>query len=226
MASKPWTKEEEAFLRKHYKTMTHKAIAKALGRSHGAVSNKAERMQLLKKPSNRRFWYGERLHDLKRLYPHTPNKELAKRFGVTQKAVLDAARRYGVRKNQDVAHAGRFKKGSAPSDGRPIGTVRVESDGMVRIKVNDKYKGKNENWITYQLYLWLEAGNEPPADGYFVRIKREFLSLHHTKLTADHLEVVDRAANLERNSIHNYPPELKSVMRTLGRLRKEINEKH
>jgi len=40
----------------------------------------------------------------------------------------------------------------------------------------------------------------------------------------DNLELVTRAENMRRNTIHRYPPELKSTIRQLSKLKRAISE--
>lgn len=56
---KPWTKEEEEFLRKNYHTIGQNACVLKLNRTRGSVSNKAQRMSLTSKSNTEELDFSE-----------------------------------------------------------------------------------------------------------------------------------------------------------------------
>lgn len=220
-----YTKKELDFMRANYKAMTWEQIGEALGRSRSSVEAKAHRMGLRKRKGQRRTWRGERLERLKELYPNTKNAVIADIFGVTVKQVKSTARYYGLRKAPDYVHDGHYKAGHAPHNTHQIGTI-IERAGRVAIKVTDDKDNPKDDWVSYQYYLWVSAGNRQPKDNEVLRIKPQYVGLHHSKWTVDHIECVTMAEHLERNSINRYPKELNSAIRLLSRIRKEIENEH
>ncbi|MNR41009.1 hypothetical protein D3C85_1593470 [compost metagenome] len=69
--------------------------------------------------------------------------------------------------------------------------------------------------------IWEEANGEIPT-GHIV-VFRDRNSQH---LVLENLELVSRAENMRRNTIHRYPPELKDTIRLLGKLKKKIEAAH
>jgi len=49
-------------------------------------------------------------------------------------------------------------------------------------------------------------------------------TVHADEITGDKLELVTRAENMRRNSVHNYPPEIVSVCRLIGKARQAIRK--
>jgi len=109
-----------------------------------------------------------------------------------------------------------FKKGNLPHNAK-------DRDGVISIRPDKNgrlYKfirvglGK---WIPYQVYRW-EKYRGPVPQGRFLVFK-DGDSLN-CKL--GNLELVDRAENMRRNSIHNYPPEIKTALRRIKKLKTTI----
>lgn len=220
-----YTKKEIDFMRANYKTMSWEQMSKALGRSRSSVEAKAHRMGLRKRKGQRRTWRGERLKRLKELYPNTKNEIIAKKLGATEAQVKSIARYYGLRKSPDHVHEGRYQTGLVPHNTQPIGAI-VARNGRVVIKISDDSLNSKDDWIPYQRYLWLQAGKEPPQDDEVLRIKQQYVGLHHKHWTVDHIECVTMSEHMERNSINRYPKELNSAIRLLSQIKKEIGNEH
>jgi len=67
--------------------------------------------------------------------------------------------------------------------------------------------------------VWEEAGGEVPPGHVLV-----FRNGNKRDIRPENLELITRAENARRNSIHRYPPELRAAMRTAGKLRRKIQE--
>ena len=119
----------------------------------------------------------------------------------------------------------RFQKGSKPHTWRTIGTIANRSvrDNEWNIKVEDTGV-RSIDWRPLGEHIWVQAGFESPAADEVVRFKGSYKAKSPSCYTIDRLEKITRAENMERNTIHRYPEELKGAMRMLGKLKKEIEK--
>lgn len=198
----------------------------------------------------RKKWTPEENKKLAKLYPDKPNSELAEIFGVSLHQIKGKAQRMGLRKSHDhmersslgqftkgmtpwnkgVSYmpkndATRFQKGMRPHTWRPIGSIskRADRDNEWVIKVADT-GDRNTDWRPLGEYVWVQAGFETPTDDEVVRFKDGYKAKHPSCYKIERLEKITRAENMERNTIHRYPEELKGAMRILGKLKKEIEK--
>lgn len=227
MHNKLYTDEEEDFIRKHHETMTYKEIGEKLGRTHNSVSARARKLGLRKQDKEKHIdWVGSGMLDrLRELYPRTKNAVIAEILGVSKQQVVSTALYYGIKKAKDYVHEGRYRTGIPSANTLPIGTVRMHGS-RVLIKVTDNKENPKHDWVSYQYYLWVGAGNRQPKDNEVLRIKPQYVGLHHSKWTVEHIECVTMAEHLERNSINRYPKELNSAIRILARINREIENEH
>ena len=113
----------------------------------------------------------------------------------------------------------RFKKGSRPQTWVPVGSERITKDGILQRKISDTgYPPKD--WRSVHSLLW-EEHHGPIPKGYIVVFKNG----DRTKICIENLELISRAENMRRNTIHNLPPALADVCRIRGVLNRRINEK-
>jgi hypothetical protein len=111
----------------------------------------------------------------------------------------------------------RFKPGAKPHTWVPIGTEQLR-DGYLWRKVTDN--GGRHDWRQVHVMLW-EQHNGPIAKGLIL----VFRDRNKQNIQIDNLELITRAENCRRNSIHRYPPELKQAIRQLARVKRRIEEK-
>jgi len=112
----------------------------------------------------------------------------------------------------------RFKPGSKPHNYLPIGSERVSAGNILQRKVTDT--GKPRDWVSVQALLWREQHGDIPK-GSVVVLKRG----SNRDVRIENLELITRAENMRRNSIHQYPEELKKSIRMVGKLKRAIYEK-
>ncbi len=246
-----WTQTEIEFLEKNYELMPGKEIAAALGRSYGSVKTKAGKLGLRR---NRFQWNEEKIALLKKMYPITGSTKVAEMLGCTLHCLYNKAYDLKLRKNAEFlsseasgriqkysekGKAGRFKKGlipwnkgkHTPSVGRmketqfkpgempfnyqPVGTILTDSYGYLKVKISDPNK-----WKFLHRYLWEQEHGRIPK-GMIVVFKDQ----NPNNCVLENLEMISRGENMKRNTIHNLPPELKKIKRTLGDLQRVINKK-
>ena len=200
--------------------------------------------------SQKKKWTPEENAKLEELYPNKPNSELAEIFGVTIYQIKGKAQRMGLRKSNDHMESStlgrftkgmtpwnkglsympknsgtRFKKGNKPHTWRPIGAISNRSgrENEWVIKVSDT-GDKITDWRPLGEHVWIANGGEPPTENEIIRFKDNYVAKSPDCYTFERLEKISRAENMERNTIHRYPEELKSAMRMLGKLKKEIEK--
>lgn len=125
-----------------------------------------------------------------------------------------------------------FKKGemsgAAQHNYRPVGSTRTSKYGYLEIKTTDDpslYPAKR--WSAVHRLVWEQAhGPIPPK--HIVVFKPGQRTVVLDEITVDRLECITRADNMLRNTIHNYPPEIKGAMTARAALNRRINhvEKH
>lgn len=117
----------------------------------------------------------------------------------------------------------RFKpgtiNGSAADRLKPVGFERVTDDGILQRKIRADGP-PHRRWQSVHEIIWEEHNGPRPA-GHLVVFKDG----NRHNFSPDNLELITRAENCRRNSIHNYPPELKHAIRELKKLKRTIEEK-
>jgi hypothetical protein len=115
-----------------------------------------------------------------------------------------------------------FKPGHIPARKFPIGTIRSDRDGYLRIKVREAKKGEpsgfgnDKAWPLYNRYLW-EQHKGPIPPGHMVVFKDKNRS--HCEI--DNLELISFAENVIRNR-WGIPHELIEVVQLQSELKQEI----
>ena len=101
-----WRREDEAFLRKNYRTMTTREMARQLGRTPGAVS---VRLGVLNLPLDQRYrrriakWSNREDEQLRKLYQRLSNRELSIRLNRTVAVVKKRLAALGLRRSGGTA---------------------------------------------------------------------------------------------------------------------------
>lgn len=68
--------------------------------------------------------------------------------------------------------------------------------------------------------MWEEV-HGPIPDGHIVVFRA---GADRENIVIENLELITRGECMKRNTIHNYPPEVKSVIRLVGKLKRTIAE--
>jgi hypothetical protein len=136
----------------------------------------------------------------------------------------------GVVGVQDGCRATQFKKGqmagAAQHNYKPIGTLRINAEGVLERKVTDDpniYPARR--WVSVARLVW-EAANGPIPAGHLVRFKPGMATTDPDLVTLDRLECITRVENMRRNSVHTiYPPEVAHLVQLRGALNRQINKR-
>jgi len=114
--------------------------------------------------------------------------------------------------------ATQFKKGIIPHNALSAGTMVEREDKNGTIYTFIKVEGKKTLEL-YQRYVW-EQNFGPIPKGHIIRFKNG-----NTKdFSPENLLCLSKKDNMKMNSIHQYPIELKNLMRTNGRLKNQIKK--
>lgn len=110
----------------------------------------------------------------------------------------------------------------------PIGSLRVTRYGALERKITDDpslYPARR--WRPVAHLVW-EAANGPIPPKHVVRFRPGMHTTIESEITLDRLECISFAENMRRNTIHNYPPEIKAAMYAVAALNRKIHhdEKH
>jgi hypothetical protein len=105
-----------------------------------------------------------------------------------------------------------FKKGGKSHNAHPIGFVRDDGNGYLEKKIDI---GK---WKKLHVIIW-EAVNGPVPNKH----KIVFIDKNKLNFNIDNLQCLSYREVLDRITIHNYPDDLRYAMKTLKKLKKQLN---
>jgi len=208
---RPWLKSELRLLRNSYPNQPTKKLACLLGRSESAVYGQAGLLGLKKSttylasPEACRLRRGDNVGAGTRFRPgHAPANKGLRRPGWAPGRMAQT----------------QFKAGRKPQTWKPIGSTRISKDGYLQRKVSDTGYPPRD-WVGVHILTWQEArGPIPP--GHVVAFKNK----RKDNTALENLELLSRRELMQRNTIHNYPPELTDVIRVNSALRRKIRSIH
>lgn len=194
----------------------------------------------------RNKWTNKELEILKNLYPNNTTKFISTKLNRSNGSIYSQAFLLGLKKDEKYINPGKiikgskigkstqfkkgqlawnsntkglthsnktsFKKGNKPFNYKPIGSTRINKEGYKEIKVNDPNK-----WKLYHRFIW-EEHNGPISQGCIVVFKDG----NKSNLTIENLELITYKDNMYRNTIHRFPEEIKTTIKTLTILKKII----
>lgn len=227
MNRQPWTPEEEAFLRAHYENTPTKTLAEHLGRTLFKVYAKANNLGLSKSKE-----YYENPLNCGRLRKGS-NIGADNRFRKGNVPANKGLRRPGWSpgrmKETQFKHGQRT--GIAAKNWVPIGTIKVDTEGFLRIKVREAKHGKEATgfgntkvWPLLNRHVW-EQHKGPIPDGHIVKFKDK----DRNNCAIENLELLSMADNMRLNSLWaTMPRELAEVIQLSGALTRQLRnrEKH
>lgn len=109
----------------------------------------------------------------------------------------------------------RFKKGSVPVNHCEIGTIRLRTSRR-------KFKsdgGEPNKWELLHRLIWEKAYGAIPKG-----VNIQYIDGNPENCVLENLTAVSRTENIKQNGIHNYPPEVISLIRTQKKLEKQITD--
>jgi len=113
----------------------------------------------------------------------------------------------------------RFKKGYRPHTWKPVGAERLSKEGYLQRKMTDTGYPPRD-WVGVHILLWREHhGPVPPGH------KLRFINGDKTDIRIENLALISDADNMRRNSLHNYPHEIRQCIQLRGALVRKINRR-
>lgn len=216
-----WTADDDAQLRSRYPHELARVIAADLQRTERSIYERAKQLGVTKSEAFRASLTSGRVHRFSTIgvatrfqKGHVPLNKGLRRPGWAPGRMKDTQFRVGER------------RGRAAQIWCPVGTIRPDTEGYLRIKVREARAGEAyglgnvQVWPLLQRHLW-EQAHGPIPPGYAVRFKDG--NRQHCVL--DNLELVSRADLLRRNSVHTLPKPLAETIQLLGALTRQINRR-
>ncbi len=201
-----WTTEQDSIFREFYPNSTMDEMKSMLGnKTECAIYNRSETLNVRKS--------AEYLASHK-AYRFNGQEEKSKvhRFQKGQVPFNKGIK--GI--NYPGMVATQFVKGSRPANYRPVGTIRTNPEGYKDIKVADGMR----QWKLLHRINW-EAENGSIPKGMVLIFKDN----NRENCEVENLELLTKAENMKRNTIHNYPPEIVQLVQLKAALNRQINKR-
>lgn len=205
-----WLEQEREIINEMYANNYTETICKRLNRSYGSVSSQAYLMGLKKSVEFKKM-------ELER------QGNLLKENGVASRFLKgNISNNKGKKMPTDVyerCKATMFKKGQSPHNSYSNWdeVLRIDKTGrqyfMIKLPTEIKLKPKH-------IWLW-ETKNIKVTKGFNVVFKDG----NPLNCTLENLECISNSELMQRNTINRFPPELKSTIRLVNKLKRTINEK-
>lgn len=212
-ASRAWPEHEIKLLRDLYPDTPTQQIADQLGKSLTPIYRMANQLGLKKSDAFNASDASGRMTKENRI-----RRGLDHRFPKGHVPANKGLRRPGW-------HRGRMKetqfkqgerRGRAKVLYKPIGTERLTKDGYIQRKVNDDLPFQRR-WQLVQRIVWEEHhGPIPP------RHLIAFIDGNKLNFSIENLELVSCEEWMRRNTLHNYPEPVKSMIHTVAGFKRRI----
>jgi hypothetical protein len=109
-----------------------------------------------------------------------------------------------------------FKTGEKPINWRPIGSIRVDREGYVLIKMAEgKFK-----WKFLHRIIWQRLNGPIPSDYVLT-----FIDSNKQNCKITNLSLITKKQNAINNSVHRFGPELAEIYRLKGLVTRHINRR-
>jgi hypothetical protein len=116
--------------------------------------------------------------------------------------------------SQEKSRKTQFKPGNIPSNHRELGSMRITKDGYMEIKVAEP-----NVWEAYHRLMWEETFGPIPEGGVVRFVTSDRMNVHPFNL-----ELITRGQHMQKNTIHNYGPEIAKAVQMVGALNRQINK--
>jgi hypothetical protein len=200
-----WTEQEIKFLTDNYSDMKTADIATIMNRPIGGVNGKAYTLGLKKSKK-----YMDKILAIE----SAKLKELGKtyQFKTGQKPY-----NFGQKMSKemyDKCKKTMFTKGHKPANTKKKGDERIDHEGYTYIKLSDSV------WVLKHRYIWEHFHGPIPADSIVI-----FKDRNINNFDINNLELITKADNMLRNTIHQYPQPIQDIIKLNNKLKKQINAK-
>lgn len=216
-----WTRRDEVIVRALYPHEPTQKIADLLGRPLSQVYQHAARLGLTKSeeylasPAACRLRRGDHIGAAFRFKPgQAPANKGLRRSGWAPGRMRETQFRKGER------------RGAAARNWVPVGTIKTDVDGYLRIKVRESNEvdkcfgfGNTGIWPLLQRHTWEQVNGAIPEKHSVC-----FKDGDRTNCVIANLELVSRADLMRRNTIHRYPEGLRNTIMLLGAVKRKVRE--
>ena len=201
-----WTDEERAKLAQLYPDLPTAEIEQIMGKTKHAIYYQANKMGLKKSEAFYAAGHGGRVskgttigRDFQFEKGHNPwNKG-------TKGLCLGGEKTW-------------FMKGQQAFNKKPLGAERLTKDGYLQRKMTETGYPPHD-WVEVHRLLW-EEHHGPIPEGHVIIFKDG----NKKNICIENLEMLTLAENVKRNSIHRYPPQVKTAIRALGKFKQRIKK--
>lgn len=201
----PWTKDQLKKLCELYPDNRAEDLVETLGHAKSSIYSKARKLNLSKSDVFKASEKSGRLRGEQGVTSRFKKGEAPWNKGSHYQA--------GGRSKQT-----QFKQGRKPHNYKPVGSERWFG-GYLQRKIYDTGRSAND-WVEVHRIIWTEACGEIPK-GFVV----VFINGNKEDIRLENLELISRGDLAKRNSIHNYPEELRQVMRMQGQVKRQIKKR-
>lgn len=218
MSGRPWTPEDCAEMARRYPHEITSAIAASLQRTERAVYLQANLMGLKKTREFRMLRVPALIEASKKTRFSAGNKS----WNTGLKGVTGH-----VTGHHPNSRATQFttRHPAESFNWRPIGSLRVNTDGYLERKITDDATLKPSNrWEPEHRLVWMAAhGDIPP--GHVVVFRSGMATTDPDRITVDCVELITRVELMQRNTRHNLPPEINELYVIQGAITRAINKR-
>lgn len=195
-----FTEDEDKFLKDNYLVIPTKRMSLMLGRNESSARQRMKRLGITV-PADIIAKFRANSQIKKGATP--PNKGKKQSEYMSKEAI-------------EKCKPTQFKKGQKPHNTRAADgefSDRKDKTGKVYRHIRVSI-GK---WVLYHSYLWEKKYGKIPK-GHCLWFKDG----NSMNITLDNLELITRAENVRRNSVHRYTPEMKQAFRLIKKINKTI----
>lgn len=189
-----WSESEEQFIIQNYGEMTAKEIADHFGLSKASVKNRINKLGI-------------------RLPEEIRKRNCEKGQFKPGQIPLNKGKKMSDEIKAKYSHTF-YKKGNRPHNSLPVDSIIVNSDGYLVKKVAEPNK-----WLFVHRMIWEQLNGEIP-EGCNIQFKDN----NRKNIDPNNLVLVRKSDNMRMNSIHNYPPEIKQLIRLSAKLNRKLQE--
>jgi len=211
-----WNPEDDALLVERYPHEKTALLARETRRSLPAVFNRARKLGLEKSaaysPDACRLRRGDNAGSASRFRPgHVPANKGLRRPGYAPGRMAETQFKPGSR------------SGVASRNWRPVGTIRADNEGYLRIKVREAQPGEPYGfgnprvWPLLHRHVWEQAHGPVPA-GHVLA----FRNGDRRDVRLENLQLISRRELMARNTVHQLPKPLAQACQLLGALNRRI----
>jgi hypothetical protein len=200
-------------MRELYPHKHTREVAEALGRSVSAIYGRAELMKLHKTAE---------YFDSPDAHRFDGRKGTGTRFAKGHVPANKGLRRPGWHRGR--MRETQFRKGDAPHNTLPVGSYRLDKDGVLQRKIGTAKGSNSKRWRGVHELVWCAAhGPVPPK--HIVVFKPGMRTAVLDEITLDRVECISLAENMRRNTLHRYPKQIVGVIQLRGALMRQIHRR-